>query len=261
MRVLISNDDGVRAPGLAALVDARPADADIWVVAPDRERSATGRAITIHKPLRLHPVDMGPGVNAFHLNGTPADCIKLGLEMMEAPPDVVLSGINRGSNMGTDVMYSGTVSAAIEAAVSGYGAIALSLDADEADSVAAYETAARISWYLAKQLVRHGLPAGTLLNVNIPDKGAVQGIRVTRLGARPFKDVLHRRTDPRGRTYYWLAGEREDPGKADELTDLATVGAGYVSVTPIQFDLTDYRAMDEVRRWQLTFALPQRPET
>lgn len=251
MRVLITNDDGIRGPGLRALVEARPPDAEVWVVAPDRERSATGRAITIHKPLRLQPVDMGAGVRAFHLNGTPSDCVKLGLEIMEGAPDAVLSGINRGVNLGTDVMYSGTVAGAIEAAAHDYPAIALSLDADDAEEVEEYKDAAAISWYLAAELIRHGLPDGTLLNVNIPGTGPLKGMRVTRLGGRPWKDVLHERTDPRGRAYWWLAGERADVAQEDPSTDLASVGSGYVSVTPIQFDLTQYEAMDAVRAWDL----------
>lgn len=256
MRVLITNDDGIRGVGLKALVDARPANAEVWVVAPDRERSATGRAITIHKPLRIQPVDMGEGVHAFHLNGTPADCVKLGLEIMDKSPDVVLSGINRGANLGTDVLYSGTVSGAIEAAVHDCPAIALSLDSDEAEETQDYVHAARISWYLAERLVHHGLPKGTLLNVNVPAGDNIRGIRITRLGGRPWKDALHKRKDPRGRAYYWLAGERADPKKEDEGTDVATVSAGYVSVTPIQFDLTEYGAMDEVRSWDLTAKPP-----
>lgn len=260
MRVLITNDDGIRGPGLRALVAARPPGAEVWVVAPDRERSATGRAITIHKPLRLHPVEMGDGVRAFHLNGTPSDCVKLGLEIMEGKPDAVLSGINRGANMGTDVMYSGTVAGAIEAAAHDFPAVALSLDADDADDMEAYEEAAAISWYLAAELVRHGLPKGTLLNVNVP-AASPKGMRVTRLGGRPWKDVLHERTDPRGKAYWWLAGERADVALEDASTDLASVGSGYVSVTPIQFDLTQYEAMDAVQAWSLDLKAVKDPSS
>lgn len=252
MRVLITNDDGYTGPGLQALVDNRPAGAEVWVVAPDRERSATGHAITIHKPLRVESIDMGEGVQAFHLNGTPSDCVKLGLEIMDGAPDVVLSGINRGSNMGTDVMYSGTVSGAIEAAIYEHLAVALSLDNLDEDDPGAYERAAEVGWYLAGEVVRHGLPKGTLLNVNVPVTETLQGIRVTRLGARRFKDVLHKRKDPRGRVYYWLAGEIAEVDMADEMTDLASVKSGYVSVTPIQFDLTQHEALDAVQSWNLS---------
>lgn len=252
MRVLITNDDGIRGPGLQALVDKRPPGVEVWVMAPDRERSATGHAITIHKPLRVHPVDMGEGVRAFHVNGTPSDCVKLGLELMEAAPDVVLSGINRGCNMGTDVMYSGTVSGAIEAALYKYPAMALSLDKMDADVPADYDDAAEASWRLAEKLVQHGLPTGTLLNVNFPASKPLHGVSVTSLSGRRFQDVVHKRTDPSGRTYYWLTGDVVDPSEADEMTDAAAVHQGYVSVTPIHFDLTAREALDVVRSWGLT---------
>lgn len=260
MRVLITNDDGIRGPGLKALVDRRPLEAEVWVVAPDRERSATSHAITIHKPLRVNPVDMGEGVHAFHLNGTPSDCIKLGFELMEGTPAVVLSGINRGSNLGTDVMYSGTVSGAIEAAVYDLPAIALSLDAADADDPKDYADAADVGWYVAKQLVRHGLPKGTLLNVNVPSGRRLQGMQVTRLGARRYENVLHKRRDPRGRVYYWLAGDVTDMDLDDKMTDTACVRNGYVSVTPMQFDLTQHAALDAVRSWSLDLADVERTE-
>lgn len=256
MRVLITNDDGIRAPGLAALVAARPADAEVWVMAPDRERSATGQAITIHKPLRVDKVPMGEGVNAFQLNGTPSDCVKVATELMESRPDIVLSGINRGANLGTDVMYSGTVSGAIEAAIYDLPAIALSLDDFSADEPAHYETAARVGWALARQLVQEGLPAGTLLNVNVPAGAEIRGWRATRLGLRRYRDVLHRRLDPRGREYFWMAGEIEDVDSDDETVDTVAVRSGYVSVTPISFDLTQFKALDVVRSWNVDVFRP-----
>lgn len=260
MRVLITNDDGIQGPGLKALVDARPAGAEVWVVAPDRERSATSHAITIHKPLRVDAVDMGTGVRAFHLNGTPSDCVKLGVELIEDAPAVVLSGINRGANLGTDVVYSGTVSGAIEAAVHDLPAIALSLDAGDADDPDMYADAARVGWYLAEQLVEHGLPRGTLLNVNVPAGKPLRGVQVTRLGVRLYKNVLHKRRDPRGRVYYWLAGDVADMDLDDKMTDTASVHNGYVSVTPIQFDLTQYEALDAVRGWGLDLAAVEQAE-
>lgn len=254
VRVLITNDDGIRAPGLAALVDRRPPGARLWVVAPDRERSATGQAITVHKPLFITPVEMGEGVEAFHVNGTPSDCVKLALELMNEPPDVVISGINRGANLGTDVMYSGTVSGAIEAAVAGLPALAVSLDSREARRPEDYGFAARVAWYLAQRLWERGLPAGTVLNVNVPGGPEVKGFRVTRLGIRRYRNVFDRRTDPRGRVYYWMAGEVEDLDHDDTATDTGAVRAGYVSVTPIEFDLTKYAALDLVRDWNLDVA-------
>lgn len=255
MKVLITNDDGIRGPGLKALVDARPADAEVWVVAPDRERSATSQAITMHKPLRVERTELAPGVHAFHLNGTPSDCVKVGIELMEQPPAVLLSGINRGPNLGTDVVYSGTVSGAIEAAVYDLPAIALSLDDHDAADPRVYKDAAEVGWHLARQLVQHGLPKGSLLNVNVPGAGPLQGVRVTRLGMRRYKNVLHKREDPRGREYYWLAGDVSDIDVDDEMTDTGAVRDGYVSVTPMQFDLTKYSVMDEVQRWNLDGAV------
>lgn len=249
MRVLITNDDGIRAPGLRALVDARPDDAEVWVMAPDRERSATGQAITIHKPLRVDAVPFGEGVHGFQLNGTPSDCVKVGTELMESAPDIVLAGINRGSNLGTDVMYSGTVSGAIEAAIYDIPAIALSLDNFAADEPADYQAAAEVGWTLARRLVDEGLPTGTLLNVNVPALPQPRGWRATRLGMRRYRDVLHRRLDPRGRVYYWMAGEIEDADGDDESVDTVAVRNGYVSITPISFDLTKYEALDAVRAW------------
>lgn len=239
------------APGLKALVDGRPSDAEVWVMAPDRERSATGQAITIHKPLRVDEVPMGQGVQAFQLNGTPSDCVKVGTELMSSPPDIVLSGINRGSNLGTDVMYSGTVSGAIEAAIYDIPAIALSLDDFNADKPQDYAKAAAVGWVLARRLVQGGLPTGTLLNVNVPAGAELRGWRATRLGMRRYRDVLHRRLDPRGRAYYWMAGEIEDADGDDETVDTVAVRRGYVSVTPISFDLTKYEALDVVQRWDV----------
>ncbi|MFS8582627.1 MAG: 5'/3'-nucleotidase SurE [Limnochordales bacterium] len=248
MRVLITNDDGIRAPGIQALVEARPEGAEVWVMAPDRERSATGQAITIHKPLRVDEVPMGPGVKAFQLNGTPSDCVKVATALMDARPDIVLSGINRGSNLGTDVMYSGTVSGAIEAAIYDFPAIALSLDDYDAYTPDRYETAAAAGWRLARLLVERPLAAGTVLNVNVP-AGRIRGWRATRLGLRRYRDVLHRRFDPRGKAYYWMAGEIEDADSDDESIDTVAVRRGYISVTPITFDLTNYGALETVETW------------
>lgn len=253
MLVLLTNDDGIRAPGLKALVDRRPADVRLWVVAPDRERSATGAAITVHKPLFVGRYPLGEGVEAMHVNGTPSDCVKLAVDLLEEPPAVVISGINRGANLGTDVLYSGTVSGAIEATVAGLPALAVSLDSHAAETPESYGLAAEVAWYLARLVAERGLPAGTLLNVNVP---AVEprGFRVTRLGIRRYRDVFDRRVDPRGRVYYWMAGEVEDLDEGDISTDTGAVRAGYISVTPIEFDLTKYAAMDVVRDWNLDLA-------
>lgn len=256
MLVLITNDDGIRAPGLAALVKARPAHAEVWVMAPDRERSATGQAITLHKPLRVDKVPLEPGVTAFQVNGTPSDCVKVATELMERRPDIVLSGINRGSNLGTDVFYSGTVSGAREAAMYDIPAIALSLDDYDAEVPQHYAAAAQVGWALAGRMLQGGLPPGTMLNVNVPKGPEILGWRATRLGMRRYRQVLHRRMDPRGREYYWMAGEIEDVDGDDASVDTAAVRQGFVSVTPISFDLTHYAALDLLREWRMDMLGP-----
>lgn len=249
MHFLLSNDDGIYAPGLRALALRLAHLGKVTIAAPDRERSATGHAITVYYPLRVQTVEYPAGISAFAVDGTPADCVRLGLEVLiQEPCSLVISGINRGVNLGTDVIYSGTVSAAMEAAIMAVPAIAVSLadDGGPPDWRPATEVTAR----LVEQVIAHGLAPDTLLNVNIPalPLDAIQGAKVTRLGIRRYMNGVHQRQDPRGGTYYWRHGTAVDR-EGLEGTDAQALQAGYVSVTPIHFDLTHYDIMEALNNW------------
>jgi len=254
LRILLTNDDGINAPGIKALSNALRRLGEVFIVAPDSEKSAMSQAITVHHPIRVdkHPVPH-PGMEAWRVGGTPTDCVKLALEalLVDRMPDIVVSGINLGPNLGTDVLYSGTVSAAIEGALHDLPAVAVSLDTWQmADFAPAADFAADL---VEKVLKQKDLPSYTLLNVNVPAVSAadVQGVRITRLGQRIYENTFDRREDPRGRAYYWMGGELKDlPHKPD--TDVAAVQDNYISVTPIHFDLTHYTGMDILNRWNLT---------
>lgn len=247
MRVLLSNDDGIFAPGITCLQKAfQPITEFVYVTAPDRERSATGHSITVHRPLRVRPAQIAEeGVRGWVVDGTPADCVKLALDsLIDTKPDLVIAGINDGPNLGTDVLYSGTVSAAIEGLINGVPSIAVSLSTWEEED---YENATRFTVKLAPYLLANPLPPGTLLNVNVPP-GRVKGIKVTRLCTMCYHDAIDRRTDPRGREYFWMAGKPHSPDTEDAETDIGAVRRGYISITPLQIDLTDYRIIDELRK-------------
>lgn len=250
MLILLTNDDGVYADGLQALRrELEERGFDLAIVAPERERSASGHAITLHKPVYVHRLHLDASdVPTWSVSGTPADCTKLGvLALLERRPDLVVSGINRGPNLGMDVLYSGTVSAAFEAAILGIPAIAVSLGTfEDAD----YGPAARFTGALVAQVARHSLPSGLLLNVNVPPlpEEEMAGVAVTRLGVRYYVDVFHPRQDPRGRTYYWLAGEVV-PGREGPETDVGALEQNLVSVTPLHLRLTDAEAMATLQQW------------
>jgi 5'/3'-nucleotidase len=235
MLLLLTNDDGIGSAGLAALEAALAPLGDVWVVAPERERSAVGQAISIHRPLRLHPV----GERRFALDGTPVDCVYVALHhVLPGPPAVVVSGVNRGANLGTDVLYSGTVGAAREAVLRGVHGVAVSLLAGHA-----YGPAAAFTRRLVEAVA--GTAPARLLNVNVPD-GEPRGVRVTTLGKRHYKDEVDARKDPRGRPYYWIGG----PGTHIENiggSDAQTVHEGYLSVTPLSLDQTDRDALVAIR--------------
>ncbi|HDN80345.1 MAG TPA: 5'/3'-nucleotidase SurE, partial [Chloroflexi bacterium] len=203
--ILVTNDDGVEAPGLLSLKKALEAIGEVAVFAPDHNWSAAGHPKTMHKPLRVEEVRLADGTLAYASNGAPSDCVALAiLGLLPRKPDLVVSGINLGGNMGHDITYSGTVAAAIEAVISGIPAIAVSIDTFSSD--ADYSVAARFAARLARYVLEKGLPPYTLLNVNVPALPAdeIKGVRLTRLGRRVYKDVLIRRKDPRGKDYYWL---------------------------------------------------------
>lgn len=244
MRILLSNDDGIEADGLKELRVALQDQHEIYVVAPDRERSATGHKITVHRPLRVKECTYpGTNVTGWAVDGTPADCVKLGLEaLLPGPPDLVISGINFGPNLGTDVLYSGTVSAAVEGIINGIPSIAISLASFEYRDFS-------FSGKLIKKIVAamcKELPSRTLLNINTPP-GTPQGIKVTRLGNRRYVNIFDKRVDPRGRVYFWMAGEPFDLDEDDPATDVWAVKEGYISITPVQFDLTDYSFLEKLK--------------
>ena len=241
MRILLSNDDGVHAAGLKILQKELQKLGDVWVVAPLEEKSTTGHSLTIHKPLRL--IEMGP--RFYGVSGSPADCVYLGIrEVMGAMPDLVVSGPNRGANLGQDVYYSGTVSAAREACILGLRAIAVSLAVDFAkskpESQLHYDTAAKATVRLIRELEDVEFPKHTLLNFNVPDLpiSRVKGTRVTRQGFRYYSGGVVRRKDHRGKDYFWVGGKYEGFRK-EEGTDCHTVESGYSSLTPLKLDSTD----------------------
>ncbi|MFP4131467.1 MAG: 5'/3'-nucleotidase SurE [Thiohalospira sp.] len=244
MEILLSNDDGVRAPGLRALADALGALGRITVVAPDRNRSGASNSLTLEQPIRAQTEADG----FICVEGTPTDCVHLAITgLLESEPDMVVSGINAGSNLGDDVLYSGTVAAAMEGRFLGLPAMAISLAGTE---LTHYATAARVAAQLVRRLTEDPLPTDTLLNVNVPDRPfeELAGYRVARLGHRHKAEPVIRSSDPRGRPIYWVGppGDEEDAGPG---TDFDAVRQGYVSLTPIQVDLTRHEAMDGLTRW------------
>lgn len=244
--ILVTNDDGIYAPGLKALYQELTSLGDLAVVAPDSEQSAVGHSISLSNPLRVKQVSLDGGIKGWSVSGTPADCVKIALaELLPEPPDLVVSGINLGPNVGINVLYSGTVSAATEAAILGVKAMAFSLDTYKNADFAA---AAR----LARQVVARfrdwaGWPAKVCLNVNLPalPEAQVQGIKIVRQDTGPLVEHFQRRIDPRERVYYWLAeiNERRD---LDPDTDCGALAAGYIAVTPISFDLTHYPCLKDL---------------
>jgi len=250
MKILITNDDGIHAPGLIALYEALSPLGEVTAIAPERPRSACGHAITLHKPLRLRPVEMLHGGRGFASNGTPADCVALGVsDHLGGLPDLVVSGINLGPNLGVDMSYSGTVAAAMEAAIGGLPSFAVSVASYQA---AEFGPAAEFSHYLARQVVAHGLPRGTFLNVNVPAApiSEIAGLAVTRQGRLRYSNRIERRTDPRGGAYYWLTGERID-SSAQCGSDVDAVAHKRVSITPVCLDLTDEKLVADLPSWDL----------
>lgn len=248
MKILVTNDDGIDSPGLHTLADALQKLGDVWVVAPDRERTAVAHALTLHKPLRLNRLKR----HVFSVNGTPSDCVNLALKkVLPAQPALIVSGINRGVNLGDDVTYSGTVSAALEGTILGIPSIAVSQESGRDGRVFRFETAATYAVRVARIVLAHGLPAETLVNVNVPDrpKNRIKGVKVTSLSRRWFHDPIVEKVDPHGRKYYWIAGTRVSWERRKDA-DHEAVRRGFVSVTPIHLDLTNYGALEQLRQWE-----------
>lgn len=244
MHILISNDDGYLATGLSVLAESLSEFAEVSVVAPDKNRSAASNSLTLEMPLRAYESENG----YIRVDGTPTDCVHLAITgLLEKEPDMVFAGINHGSNLGDDVLYSGTVAAAMEGRFLGLPAIAISLVGQQATH---YDTAAWVATKLVSQLQTSKLPANTILNVNVPDLAIneLTGFESTRLGYRHKAEPVVKEVDPRGRPLYWVgpAGEEQDAGPG---TDFHAIRQGAVSITPIQIDLTHYKALDDVASW------------
>lgn len=240
-RILVTNDDGYTAEGIRVLVTALEPLGEVWLVAPDREQSAVSHALTLDRPLRMERV----GERAFAVDGTPTDCVTLAIERLLAdrPPALVVSGINRGGNMGADVHYSGTVSAAVEGVILGLPALAVS---QESWTAFTYQPAAALAHDLAVWILRHGLPKNTLLNVNLPAREPL-GVRLTRLGTRRYTEGVIEQVDPRGRQIFWIGGG-QPMWEAEAGTDFHEVGSGFASVTPLSLDMTDFGFLEELEK-------------
>ncbi len=254
MRILVTNDDGVFAPGLLALAKAMRELGEVSIVAPEQNWSASGHVKTMHRPLRVKEVLIQDGSKALASDGAPSDCVALALlGLVEQPIDLVVSGINPNANIGHDVTYSGTVTAAMEAVITGnVPAMAVSMDGpDNHGEPLDFSSAARIAKQVAKSILLRGLPKGVFLNVNVPylPLDQIKGYRVTRQGLRVYRDSLDKRTDPRGRPYYWIGGEAPT-AIPEEGTDYGAVSNGYVSITPLQLDLTAWNALSELQEWR-----------
>jgi 5'-nucleotidase len=258
MRLLISNDDGVYALGIRTLANTlAEAGHQVTVVCPDRERSATGHGLTLHQPIRAEKIEslFHPSVQVWACSGTPSDCVKLAIwALLDEPPELVLSGINHGANLGTDVLYSGTVSAAMEGLIEGFPSVALSLTSFSSRD---FQPAADFACALVQQLAKHPLTL-TLLNVNVPpvERDQIRGAIVTRQGVRRYVDVFEKRVDPRGKTYYWLAGELledvEDPDVTDTApTDVEAIRENYITITPLHYNLTSPSGVKMAQEWTL----------
>ena len=254
MHILVTNDDGVQAPGLLALAQELRKLGKVTVFAPDKNWSASGHVKTMERPLRVRETTLTDGSAAFASDGAPSDCVALPLlGLVEEQIDLVVSGINPNANLGHDVTYSGTVTAAMEAVITGVRGLAVSLDSPEGHKGPLdYSCAASVARRVAEKVTADGLPEGVVLNINVPylKEHELKGFMITRQGLRVYRDALESRIDPRGKPYYWIGGEA--PTGVDEPgTDFGALQAGYVSITPLQLDLTHYRAMDVLKKWEL----------
>ena len=250
MNILITNDDGIHAPGISAIKQALDKIADVLVVAPDTERSAVSHAITLSDPLRVSEVYKEDIFFGYAVNGTPADCVKLGLSCLSKKSiDVVVSGINMGPNTATNILYSGTVSAAAEAAIMGIPGLAVSLTSFDTPE---FEYSCSLAQQLVKKIDENGLPEGTLLNVNVPalKPEEIEGIVITRQGKGRYEEFFDKRVDPYNRTYYWMSGKRMNLDHEDDIDDVV-IRHNKVSITPIRYDLTDTDMLQKLYHWDI----------
>ena len=250
MNILLTNDDGIHADGLAALYRNLNPVHTVIVIAPDRERSAVGHGITLQKPIRVNEVEIKGAFSGYSVSGTPADCVKLAiLELMDMPPDMVISGINPGANVGVNANYSGTVCAAREAGIYGIPALAVSITGND---TARLDTAAKWVARLADRELCLGLPRGTILSINIPDVplSETAGVRITRQETLPFETCFKKRVDPSNRIYYWQGSEKPAASNSADV-DVAAFGQNYITITPLTTDMTDYRALEDLKQWHI----------
>lgn len=248
--ILITNDDGIHAPGIYALWEAMSQIGNVTVVAPNTEKSAVGHAITISDPIRIQQITRHGGFTGYSVNGTPADCVKVAIySVMDKKPDLVVSGINMGANIGTNILYSGTVSAANLGTMMGISSIAFSLDTIRNGDFAASKP---ITQKVAMKVLEEGLPQGTLLNVNIPNcnESDIQGYQVTKQGTEFWEDWLESRDDPRGQKYFWMSGKRLNSDDTMEMDGFA-IAQNFVSLTPIHYILTNESFMSELKTWEI----------
>ena len=240
--ILVTNDDGVYSPGIQILAKRLHELDEVFIVAPDRERSAAGHSMTLHRPLLIEEVKE----KVYSVNGTPTDCVNIAVKgMLKEEPKLVVSGINKGPNLGDDVTYSGTVAGAIESTLLGIPSFAVSLVAREDFR---FTDAAEVAFRTAVRVMKEGLTAGTLLNINIPNLplDEMQGVRITRLGKRIYKQMTVERVDPRGKKYYWIGGGEPD-WERENGTDFDAIGRSMVSITPLHLDLTDYSSFKKLQ--------------
>jgi 5'-nucleotidase len=254
MNILISNDDGIDSPGIHCLAEKLQDLGHVSVVAPHRERSTAGHSLTLHKPLRC--IEVKP--NYYAVTGTPADCIYMATrKILKHKPDIIVSGINRGANLGNDVYYSGTVAAAREGAYCGIKAMAISLvlghDFEKKDLF--FQTAADFAKVLVPQIISHKYPIHHVVNVNVPNLpiSEIKGVKISKLGRRYYSDKITENLDPRGKPYYWVGGNYEGFENIPD-SDCVHVDQGYISITPLKSDSTDYELMEEFKKWDLPFA-------
>ncbi len=245
MNILVTNDDGIHSEGLVALADSLKHLGEVFVVAPDRERSAAGHSLTLYHPLRVEEM----GENRFAIDGTPTDCVNLAVNgLLDVRPDMVVSGINKGANMGDDITYSGTVAAAMEGTLLGIPSVAVSLDAK---SDFKFGAAADFACRAVSRVMEEGLPKDTLLNINVPnvEKKDIPGWKITRQGKRVYGDAVVEKTDPRGRRYFWIGGDDLGFEHIDN-SDFDALSENYISVTPLHLDLTNFASMEAIRPWR-----------
>ena len=250
LKILVSNDDGIDSAGIAALQKSLSEIAEVTVVAPRFEQSAVGHGITMQIPVRVTEYYKNGNFFGYAVDGTPADCIKMGIRnILKESPDLVVSGINNGSNTAINIIYSGTVSAAREAAIMDVPSIAVSVTSHR---VKHFEYAAEVAKMLVLKVKEKGLPLGTLLNVNVPDlpEDKIEGILITKQGKSKWDDIYEKRTDPYGRDYYWLVGEMTNADTNLDVDQVA-IKKNFVSVTPIHFDLTDYETFNSLKKWDI----------